>query len=72
MARPKRDGNCPYCAAQNYDPTVSILRRPGQVVMKCRDCDQFSIRMKSTQYPLDDPLDPEAEPHTGAPDTDAE
>lgn len=58
----QRTGRCPYCLADSYDGALSEIRRPGQTLMKCTSCNNWSVRMRAVQYPLQDPADKASSP----------
>lgn len=60
----QRTGRCPYCEVDSYNTALNETRRPGQVLMKCNSCNQWSVRMRGIQYPLQDPADKESLPTT--------
>lgn len=60
----QRTGRCPYCLADAFDATQTETRRPGQDLMLCTSCNQWSARMKGVQYPLQDPTDKTSSPAT--------
>lgn len=59
-----RSGNCPYCDVTSYDSLLTEERQPGQTLMRCLSCLQWSVRMRGSQYPLQDPSNKESSPTT--------
>ena len=59
-----RNGNCPYCEANNYDETKTEDRNVFQQVRFCQNCDQWSVfnQRNRYQYPLRDPSDKASDP----------
>ena len=56
-------GACPYCESRSYDPTKTQERHPGQMLMQCTyPCSKWSVRQRSSQYPLQNPDDSSSSP----------
>lgn len=51
ISKPRSDGRCPYCAANNY-ADGEIPHRRGQILKKCTACDQWSVAKNGTQHPM--------------------
>ena len=51
--------SCPYSPCPGKDLELVSERRPGQTLMKCPECQKYSVRSSRTGilYPLMDPED---------------